>query len=290
MKAKDVLDLLILSALWGGSFLFMRIAAPEFGPVVLIELRVVIAALLLLPIFLVLAETAELKSNWKQLATVGTLNSALPFCLLAYSTLYLTGGFASILNATSPLFAALIAGIWLSERLDSGRITGLVIGFVGVVVLVWNKVSFDVNGVSLAIIAAIVASAFYGIGANYTKKKLSGISSLTIATGSQGAAALVLSPFAVMLWPSGTISARAWVSVILLGAASTAVAYILYFRLIRNVGPVKAITVTYLVPAFAVLWGAVFIDERMTIIMVVGCLIILLGTSLATGLLPFNKK
>jgi drug/metabolite transporter (DMT)-like permease len=290
MKTRDLVYLLVLSALWGASYLFMRIAAPEFGPVVLIHLRVAAASLLLLPIFLLRSDISELKSNWKRLAIVGTLNSVLPFCLLAYSTLYLSGGFASILTATSPLFAALIAWVWLSDRLDASRITGLVIGFAGVVVLVRDKVSFDVNGVSLAILAAIVASAFYGIGANYIKKKLSGIRSLALATGSQVAATMVLLPFAVMLWPSGPISARAWVSVILLGTASTAVAYLLYFRLITNVGPVRALTVTYLIPAFAVLWGAVFIDERVTIVMVVGCLIILFGTALATGLVSLYGK
>ena len=240
MNSRDTMDLLVLSALWGASFLFMRIAVPEFGPIVLAELRVAIASVVLLPILILRADVGELRINWKKLVTVGTVNSALPFILLPFATLYLTGGFASILNATSPLWAALIAWIWLSAKLDASRITGLIIGFGGVVVLVWNKASLDLGGVSLAIIAAILASIFYGVGANYTKRHMQGISSLVIATGSQLAAALVLLPGAIALWPDGPISIRAWAAIITMGIFSTGLAYIIYFRLIANVGPTSA--------------------------------------------------
>lgn len=290
MRSRDILELLVLSALWGASFLFMRIAVPEFGPVVLAELRVGIASIFLLPILMMRADLAELRTHWKKLATVGTVNSAIPFMLLPFSTLYLTGGFASILNATSPLWAALIAWVWLSAKLDVSRITGLIIGFGGVVVLVWNKASFNLGGVSLAIIAAIFASIFYGIGANYTKKYLQGVSPLAIATGSQLAAAVVLLPGAIALWPDGPISVRAWAAVITMGVASTGLAYIIYFRLIANVGPASAITVTFLVPGFAVFWGAVVIDEKLTATMVIGCAIILFGTALATGLISLRRE
>ncbi len=290
MRSRDILELLVLSALWGASFLFMRIAVPEFGPVVLAELRVGIASIFLLPILMMRADLAELRTHWKKLATVGTVNSAIPFMLLPFSTLYLTGGFASILNATSPLWAALIAWVWLSAKLDLSRITGLIIGFGGVVVLVWNKASFNLGGVSLAIIAAILASIFYGIGANYTKKYLQGVSPLAIATGSQLAAAVVLLPGAIALWPDGPISVRAWAAVITMGVASTGLAYIIYFRLIANVGPASAITVTFLVPGFAVFWGAVVIDEKLTATMVIGCAIILFGTALATGLISLRRE
>lgn len=285
MKVKDTLDLLILSALWGASFLFMRIAVPEFGPVVLAELRVAIASVFLFPIFLLRAEVGELKTHWKKLFAVGSLNTAIPFILLPFSTLYLTGGFAAILNATSPLWAALIAWIWLAATLNVSRIIGLIVGFSGVIVLVWNKASFDLGGVSLAILAAIVASIFYGIGANYAKKYLQGISSLVIATGSQLGAAIILLPGAIALWPAGPISIRAWAAIIAMGIFSTGFAYILYFRLIANVGPASAITVTYLVPGFAVIWGAVVLDEKITTTMVIGCAIVLAGTALATGML-----
>ena len=290
MRFRDAVELLILSALWGASFLFMRIASPEFGPVVLMQLRVTIAALFLLPIFLLRSDISELVTHWKEVAVLGTVNSAIPFCLLAYSTLYVTGGFSAILNATAPLWTAIIAWLWLSERLDSSRVAGLLTGFAGVIILVWNKVSLDFDGVTLAILAAIVASLFYGIGATYTRKYVQGIGSLAIATGSQAAAAVVLLPGSVMLWPDGPVSMQAWVSLVVMAIASTGIAYILYFRLIANVGPSKAITVTYLAPAFAVLWGAIFIDERLTTTMVVGCAIIFVGTAIATGVLSLGGK
>jgi len=290
MKFSDVVDLVALSALWGASFLFMRIAAPEFGPLVLVEVRVFIAALFLLPVFLLRADVSELTSNWKKLAILSVMNSAAPFFLLTFATLSITGGFAGILNATAPIWAAMIAWIWLSDRLGLSRILGLLIGFAGVLLLVWNKVSLKLDGTTVAIFAGILAAVLYAIGGNYAKKHMSGMNPLAIATGSMLAAAIILLPIAVYLWPNTMPSIRSWIAVIIMGIASTGVAYILYFRLIRNVGPAKAITVTYLIPAFAMLWGFIFIDEKVTPIMVVGCSVIFLGTALATGMLSFGRS
>jgi drug/metabolite transporter (DMT)-like permease len=290
MKLSDIIDLVALGAVWGASFLFMRIAAPEFGPLVLVEVRVVIAALFLLPIFLFRADISELTVQWKKLAILSVLNSAAPFYLLMFATLSITGGFAGILNATAPIFAAMIAWVWLSDRLGISQIVGLGIGFVGVLVLVWNKVTLDFDGTTVAILAAIIASVFYAIGGNYTKKYMSQMNPLAIATGTMIAAAIILLPIAVYLWPSEPVSTRSWIAAIIMGVASTGIAYILYFRLIRNVGPAKAITVTYLIPAFAMLWGAIVIDEKVTPIMLVGCSVIFVGTALATGMLSFGRK
>lgn len=290
MKFSDIVELVALGAVWGASFLFMRIAAPEFGAAVLVEVRVAIGALFLLPIFLFRSDVSELKLQWKKLTILSVLNSAAPFYLLTFATLSITGGFAAILNATAPMWAALLAWVWLSDRLGASQIVGLIIGFVGVLLLVWNKVNFDFDGTTLAILAGIIAAVFYAIGGNYTKKNMSGMNPLAIATGTMIAAAIVLFPVAVYLWPSEPISTRSWIAAIIMGIASTSIAYILYFRLIRNVGPAKAITVTYLIPAFAMFWGAIVIDETVTPIMVVGCLIIFIGTALATGMLSFGRK
>lgn len=290
MRLTDALELLLLASLWGASFLFMRVAGPEFGPLVLSFLRAAIAVLLLLPLLLLRAGAAELKVHWKKLTLVGILNSAIPFCLLALATVSLSGGFAAILNATAPLWAAVIAWIWLADKLDSSRIVGLIVGFTGVVVLVANKTGIYVPGVPVAILAAISAAFFYGMGANFTKKYMQGISTLTVAAGSMVAAAVVLLPGAVLLWPGGPVSTQAWAAIIVMGAASTGFAYILYFRLIVNVGPAKAITVTYLIPVFAIVWGALFINEKLTANMVIGGAIILTGTALATGMLSFSRK
>ena len=290
MKLSDIIDLVALSAVWGASFLFMRIAAPEFGPLVLVEVRVVIAALFLLPIFLLRANISELTVHWKKLAILSVLNSAAPFFLLTFATLSITGGFAGILNATAPIFAAMVAWVWLSDRLGVSQIVGLVIGFVGVLVLVWNKVTLAFDGTTVAILAGIIAAIFYAVGGNYTKKYMGQMNSLAIATGTMIAAAIILLPIAVYLWPSEPVSIRSWIAAIIMGVASTGIAYILYFRLIRNVGPAKAITVTYLIPAFAMFWGAIVIDEKVTPIMVVGCIIIFFGTALATGMLSFGRR
>jgi len=285
MKFRDIVDLILLAALWGASFLFMRIATPEFGAVALIELRVAIAALFLIPLLVVHNNMAELRTNWKPIFAVGVLNSAVPFCLLAYSTLYLSAGFAAIVNASSPLFGGLIAWLWLDERLNHSRIAGLLIGFAGVVVLVWDKISLRFDSAGIAVSAAILGSAFYGIAANFARKYLRQTNPPAVAAGSQIGAALVLFPLALWLWPDNPVSMRAWIAVILMGIFSTGIAYLLYFRLIARVGPVKAITVTFLVPVFAVIWGVLLIDESLTQEMVVGSGIILTGTALATGLI-----
>ena len=287
MKFRDIVDLILLAALWGASFLFMRIATPEFGAVALIELRVAIAALFLIPLLVVRDNMAELRKNWKPIFAVGVLNSAIPFCLLAYSTLYLSAGFAAIVNASSPLFAGLIAWMWLDERLNHSRIAGLLIGFAGVVVLVWDKISPQFG---IAVAAAILGSAFYGVAANFARKYLRQTSPPAVAAGSQIGAALVLFPLALWLWPDYAVSMRAWIAVILMGVFSTGIAYLLYFRLIARVGPVKAITVTFLVPVFAVIWGVLLIDESLTREMVVGSGIILTGTALATGLIGSGRR
>ena len=284
MKSRDVLDLVMLAALWGASFLFMRVAAPELGPVPLMLVRVACAAAFLIPILVARGRWPVFRAHWRTIFFVGVFNSALPFCLLAYSTLYVTGGFAAIVNATSPLFGAIVAWLWLGDRLSRSQVAGLGIGFAGVVILVWNQIRFEFGGAGLAVPAAILASLLYGISANYTKRYLTGVAPLAVATGSQIAATLLLLPAAALWWPEQPASARAWISVVVMGIACTALAYLLYFRLIANVGPAKAISVTYLVPGFAVLWGAFFLHEGLTLNMVVGCVVILAGTALATGM------
>lgn len=290
MKPRDVTELTVLAALWGASFLFMRVATPEFGPLALVELRVAIAAVFLSPILLAGTGMAEFKADWKPIVAVGALNSAIPFCLLSYSTLYLSGGFAAIVNASSPLFAGLFAWMWLSELLSRGQVAGLAIGFVGVVVLVRDKVSLQLDDAGIAVAAAILASAFYGLAANYTRKNLAHKEPRVVAAGSQLGAAVVLLPLALLMWPEKAVSLQAWISVMLMGVASTGIAYLIYFRLIAHVGPTKAITVTFLVPVFAVIWGVLLIDEAVTREMIIGSIVILTGTALVTGLIGPGRR
>ena len=289
MKPRDLLDLLLLAALWGASFLFMRIAAPHFGAVPLIEVRVALAALFLLPWLAWKRSGKELRAKALPIFVIGVTNSALPFSLFAYATLSVTAGLASILNATAPLFGALVAYVWLRDKLSAVRIAGLAIGFSGVVMLVWGQASFRPGGSGYAIVGALAASLLYGISANYAKRRLAGVDPLAIATGSQVAAALVLLPPAIAWWPAQVPEASSWLAVIALAVACTGIAYILYFRLIAHVGPAKAIAVTFLVPAFGVLWGMLFLDETLTPGMVLGCAVILFGTALSTGVLTLKR-
>jgi drug/metabolite transporter (DMT)-like permease len=285
MRRRDVADLVLLAALWGGSFLFMRIAAPEFGALAMVEVRTFTAALFLLALLNHRGKSREMLAAWRGIAFVGFVNSAIPFTLFAYAMLAITAGFGSILNATSPLFGAVVAFLWLRERLPYARVVGLTIGFGGVALLVLGKPSFAGGGEGWAIACALLASLSYGIAPSFTKRNLAGVSALSIATGSQVAASIIVLPLALAAWPANPPSLAAWSAATALGILCTGIAYILYFRLIANVGPSNAIAVTFLIPAFAVVWGWMFLGERLTPAMVLGCAIILVGTGLATGLL-----
>ncbi len=290
MKTSDLIDLVLLAALWGASFLFMRVAAPEFGPVPLIEIRVAVAALFLLAVLAWRGGLSGILDKAVPLTVVGAINSALPFSLFAYATLSLTAGFAAVLNASAPLFGALAAYLWFRETLTPARVLGLGVGFAGVLILVWGKISFKGDGSGWSMVAALAASLAYGIAANYTKRKLTGVDPVVTATGSQIAATALLLPLAVLYRPATMPSLSSWLSAIALGIACTGIAYILYFRLIANVGPARAIAVTYLVPVFGMVWGLVFLHEAITPNMIAGCAVILLGTALATGTLAFGAR
>lgn len=285
MRQRNLLDLLLLAAVWGGSFLFMRVAVKEFGPIALIELRVGLAALFLLPAALWRGKLPLIARHWKALLVVGTLNAAVPFLLYAYAAQSLGAGFLSVANAVTPVWGAVVGWLWLKDKLPWMRSLGLLIGLVGIVVLVWDKLDFHAGGTGPAVLAAVSAPVFYGIAANWTKRFLSGVDALASATGSMIAASLVLLPLAISAWPEAPASATAWISTILLAVVCTGAAYIIFFRLIANVGPTAAVSVTFLVPIFGVVWGAWLLDESITPSIAVGAGIILVGTALALGLL-----
>jgi drug/metabolite transporter (DMT)-like permease len=287
MKPGDLVAFVLLAALWGASFLFMRVAAPAFGPFALVEVRVAIATACLLPLLAWRGRLPALRGRAFVLAVVGVLNSALPFVLITYSTLTITAGFASILNATVPMWAALVARLWLRERIRVTQWLGLAIGLGGVALLVWGRIDLRPAGAqwsaTLAIAAALLAALSYGVAANYAKRRLAGVDTLAVATGSQLAAALALLPCAAATWPAASIGVRDWAHAIALGVACTGLAYILYFRLIDRVGALRAASVTFLIPLFGVLWGALFLNEAITLQMAAGAAVILIGTALAVG-------
>lgn len=289
MKPLSLLAFISLAMLWGGSFLFMRISAAEFGPIASIELRVLLAALALLPFILKNKYRSLYLSNWKSLSIVGITNAALPFCMLSYGTLHLSSGFTAILNAAVPFFTA-IFGYWIwQERLSASRVTGLVIGFAGVAALVWSRGHMTLQGEWLGILACLVASTSYGIAANYTRHYTAHLPPIVVTAGSLWAASIALMPLAWTYWPTSTPSLRAWTAVSLLALACTALGFILFFHLIATIGAGKTVMVTFLIPVFASLWGALILDEKVSSGMVVGGAIVLAGVALATGMVSFNR-
>ena len=294
MRPADLAELVLLAALWGASFLFMRMGASEFGAVPLAGLRVAGAALVLMPILVWRSELSALRAHWTPIAMVGLTNSALPFLCFSYAALTITAGLSSIFNAATPLFGAMIAWLWLKDRLSAARVLGLVIGFFGVFGLAYSKASVkdgaDPLNTALAVGACIVATVAYGFSASFTKRFLTGVPPMALAAGSQLAGAVALALPTALLWPVRTPSPSAWASLAALAAVCTGLAYILYFRLIAHVGPANAITVTFLIPAFAVAWGALFLGEQISVPMVIGCAVILAGTALATGVLAPRQR
>ncbi len=287
-------DFLLLAAIWGSSFMFMRVAALEFGALPTAAVRVIVASAFLLPLLHIQHQTSILRRHWKAVFAVGVLNSGIPFACFSFALLYISTGLSSILNATVPLFGALVAWVWLGDRPNAARGLGLAIGFSGVALLAWGKASFkpDASGMApgWAILACLVATLCYGLAASFTKKYLTGIPPLVTATGSQMGASLGLLLPAVWFWPEHAPGLHAWLAVLALGVVCSGVAYILYFRLIERAGPARALTVTFLVPVFAMTYGALLLGESVSQWTLVCGAIILLGTALSTGLWGLSAR
>ena len=287
MKLLDIGELLLLAALWGASFLFMRLGAAEFGPVALVFLRVAGAVLLLVPLLLLQGEAAAMRRHWRAIAAVGVVNSVFPFLLFAAAALVLSTALMSVFNATASIWGALVAWLWLGDQLGRSRWLGLAIGVAGVVGLSWGKADFKPgeHGISAAagIAACLLAAVLYGVGGNLSRKHLAGVPPMAVAAGSQLAATVALAVPAWWWWPAVMPGPAAWGAAAALALACTGLAYVLYFRLIANAGVAQAMSVTFLIPAFALLWGWLLLGEQPTGTMLAGCAVILLGTALATG-------
>lgn len=295
MSAAVAAEFILLAALWGASFLFMRLGTLEFGPLPTAGLRVAIASLALLPVMLSRGLWPQLRQHWKPVMICGLINSAIPFALFSFALLSISTGLSSILNATVPLFGALVAWLWLGDKPGASRTVGLVIGFIGVALLASGKASFkpDASGAVTAwgILACLLATISYAVAASFTRRYLSGLNSLMVATGSQIGAALGLALPTLLMWPAQAPSLKAWGALLALGTLCTAVAYVLFFRLIERLGPARAITVTFTIPVFAVFYGVTLLGETVTTWMLFCGVIVLCGTALATGLvkLPLDR-
>lgn len=284
MNPRDLAALILLAVLWGASFLFIRVAVPALGPLVLMGLRVALAAGALFLYAVATGRLPKLRAYWREFLVLGAFNSAIPFSLIAFAQLELTASLAAILNSTTVLFTALVAAAWMGDALTGRKVFGVVLGVIGVAVLVgWDPVSLS-GAVLLSVGAMLVASFSYALGANYAKRTFSGVSPLGMAMGQQAGATTILFLPAVATVPGAVPSGVVVACVLGLALLSTAVAYLLYFRLIENVGPTSTLTVTFLVPIFGLLFGVLLLGEPFGIGTLAGLVIILASVALVTGL------
>jgi drug/metabolite transporter (DMT)-like permease len=289
MNTANLIQLFVLAAIWGCSFLFMRIASPVLGPAVLIEYRLAFAGAFLLLVGLALRKKLHVRANWGHYLVLGFFNSALPFFLFAYAARTLSASMLSVLNATAPLWGALLGAIWTRTGVSLRTAAGLLLGTAGVALLVGFDHVSTRPGAGVAVVAALIAAFCYGIASIYAKtaKKVEPFSN---AHGSMWAAAILIVPLLPFFPSPGVPTANIWGATLALGIACSGLAYILYFKLIADVGATSALSVTFLTPVFGILWGALFLGEVVGWYTVAGSAIVLLGTALVTGFIGAPKK
>jgi drug/metabolite transporter (DMT)-like permease len=283
MRWREIGMLITLGGLWGGSYLFIRVAVPALGPLALVALRTTLAGLLLLLYALATRRRPDLRGRWGAFLVLGAINVALPFALIAAAGLRLTASLGAILNATVPIFTALLVARRSGERLTRRALAGMALGLLGVAALVgWSPLPRD-GWTLLAIAASLLAALCYSLGGIYTKERLRGVPPLTLAAGQLLAAGLLVVPPATLALPSAPPPPAVILALAGLIILSTALAYILFFALLERVGPVRTHTVTYLVPFFGVLWGALFLREPLGAGAALGLAGVLAGVLLISG-------
>jgi drug/metabolite transporter (DMT)-like permease len=275
--------LLSLAAVWGGSFLFIRLAVPTMGPIALIEARVLLAALTLAAYAWITHRPFVPGKAWQAYLLLGAMNAAIPFTLIAFAELHLTASLAAILNATTPLWTAIIAALWLREPFTRRKAGGLVLGLLGVGIAVgWSPLHLT-PPLFLATGASLLAAICFGIGGIFSWRRFPDESPLVSAFGQQLSVALLwLLPSAIfhpVQLPNGPVI----VSIIALAMLSTALGYLLYFYLITTIGPTNTLLVNFLVPIFGLLWGAAFLHEAVTYSIVIGLGVVLISVVLVTN-------
>lgn len=277
---------MLLGALWGGSFLFIRVAVPALGPFVLVELRAGLAVAALFLYALAVGSMPKIRGRWRSFLVLGFFNAALPFSLISAAEIHLTASLAAILNATTVMFSAIVAAVWMGDVLTARKAVGIALGIVGVSVLVgWDPLPLN-GAVLLAVAAMLLASLSYALGATYAKRSFAAIPPLGMAIGQLGGATALLLPLAVVSLPERAPSTGVTLSMLGLAFLSTAVAYLIYFRLIENVGPTSTLTVTLLVPVFGLLFGVLLLEEPFGLGTLAGLGIILTSVVLITGIAP----
>ncbi|BCJ86185.1 DMT family transporter [Effusibacillus dendaii] len=290
MNARDFAMLLSLAALWGASFLFMRIATPAVGPFVTSDLRVLLAGAVLWIYAALIKNQPKLGQYWKEYFILGLINAAIPFAFISAAEMNLNASLAAILNATTPLFTALVAWGWTKEPLNWKKVMGLLIGVAGVSILTgWSPVPIG-NKIVYSVGFSLLAALSYGFGGIYASRKFKGVKPLDLAIGQQLGAGVILLPFSIATIPNKVPPAEVLYSIAGLSILCTSIAYLFYFRLINNVGAVKTLSVTFLVPIFGVIWGSIFLHESIYLNTLVGMIVIFLSITLVTNLLPLKTK
>jgi drug/metabolite transporter (DMT)-like permease len=290
VSAANLLRLLLLAAIWGGSYPLLRIVAPSFGGIGTMWLRVCLAGLALLVFAKAIGEDLQLSKWWKQYAFIGLLNSALPFALIAFAMKTLPAGYGAILNAMSPFFAALFAAFMLAERLTMTRIVGMALGVTGIGIIM-NLGPIPLDGPILtAAAASIAATVSYGYISVYAKKYTKGAPSVGLATGAMIFPAVLVAPLGLTMVPPIAPPIHVIFALLTLALVCTSFGNLLYFRLIRDAGPTQAISVTFLIPVFGVAWGATFFGETLNSGAIAGGIIVMIGVALVLGVIPRTRK
>ncbi len=283
MSLKQFSLLLLISAIWGGSFIFMKELSPVFGPILTSSFRLLSASIFLFIVYFFQGYQINWKKNYKMFLILGIGNSAVPFTLYAYAALYISPSISVILNSTAPMFGAMFVYLIVKESLSYKQISGLVLGTLGVGVV--SSVTFleGSNEVYLSVIACVVAALLYGLSGVITKKYASHIEAKELTLGSIFIAGLLLLPFMVFSPISGTVTLGLIITLIIFGVLCTAVAYLVYYKLIKEIGTVKALSVTYLMPVFGIFWSYIFYSEIIGISILLGLILIFLGIYLVSS-------
>jgi drug/metabolite transporter (DMT)-like permease len=266
-------ELALLGAIWGASFLFMRVSANDFGAMPLVEVRLGLGSLVLLPFLWRARRQFAQPRLWGKIALIGAINSAIPFMLFAWAAQRAPAGVGAIANAMTVLFTALVGFLFFGEKIGTKRAIALFTGFAGVVVLASGKTA----GASIgwAVVAGCTAAFLYGIGINLVRRHLTGLPPAAVASATLGTSTLLTLPFAIANWPQHAIPLKSWLSAGLLGVVCTGIAFVMYYRLIARIGASRASTVTYLIPVFGVAWAWLLLDEALTWTMAVSAALIL---------------
>lgn len=285
-------DFILLSAVWGSSFMFMRLAVVDFGTLPTATLRAGIGALALLPLLFLRRQATPAVRAWKPLMVAGVLNAAIPSACISFALLTISSGLGAIVNATVPLFGALVAFWWLGTRPSRLGALGLCIGFTGVALLAGDKVGFRSGTqawpAALAMLAAAMGACSGAMSTVYAKQRLSTVPPLVLAAGSQVGATLVLAVPALIFWPATPPGLQAWLAVIAAGVLCTGLGYVVFFRVLERAGPTRALTVTFVMPLFAMFYGVVFLSEEITLAMLACAAVVIGGTALSMGF--FQRK